>query len=178
MRAVYKTDEVLLNFIVFQVFWWLCVLSSQLHLSIWVALIVCSYVFLHLRWIEGKYQITPIIITTMIGSIMDQLGYRFGWIDFHYHDAMSSFIPLWMFSLWMAFSCTLDVSLRWLQKKPLLAFVLGAVFGPLAYWGAMRLGVIELPYSTVSLAWVAIEWAVLMPLLLWIRVYFNRTIQS
>ena len=44
--------------------------------------------------------------------------------------------------------------------------VLGAIFGPLAYWAGARLGAVELPQDHASLIAVAIEWAVAMPLVL------------
>jgi hypothetical protein len=81
-----------------------------------------------------------------------------------------------MIALWLAFASTLNVSMRWLQHKPLLAAILGGIFGPLAYLGSAQLHVIQLPSPTFSLAWVAFEWAIAMPLLLWIRRQFNQTV--
>ena len=61
------------------------------------------------------------------------------------------------------------MSLRWLQYKPVLAFVLGAVFGPLAYWGAAEVGVVALPKHLVSMLWLGLGWAILLPIMLRIR---------
>ncbi|MGH8030217.1 MAG: DUF2878 domain-containing protein, partial [Arenimonas sp.] len=46
--------------------------------------------------------------------------------------------PVWILSLWAAFALTLTGPMAFLQQRPVSAFVLGAVFGPLAYWGAAR----------------------------------------
>lgn len=46
--------------------------------------------------------------------------------------------PLWILSMWMAFALTLRHSLGTVCRRPLLAALLGAVFGPLAYLGAER----------------------------------------
>jgi hypothetical protein len=46
--------------------------------------------------------------------------------------------PLWILSMWAAFALTLRHSLGVLSRKPLLAFIVGAIFGPLAYIGAER----------------------------------------
>jgi hypothetical protein len=46
--------------------------------------------------------------------------------------------PVWILALWAAFALTFTQSLAFLQSRPALAFALGAVFGPLAYWGAAQ----------------------------------------
>lgn len=46
--------------------------------------------------------------------------------------------PLWMLTLWAAFALTLRHSLRAVTARPVLAALLGAVGGPLAYLGAAR----------------------------------------
>jgi len=46
--------------------------------------------------------------------------------------------PAWILALWAAFALTFTRSLAFLQSRPALAFALGAVFGPLAYWGAAQ----------------------------------------
>lgn len=46
--------------------------------------------------------------------------------------------PLWILSLWAAFSLTLRHSMTFLLHRPLLAAAFGALGGPLAYLGAAR----------------------------------------
>jgi hypothetical protein len=46
--------------------------------------------------------------------------------------------PAWILALWAAFALTFTRSLAFLSSRPALAFALGAVFGPLAYWGAAQ----------------------------------------
>jgi hypothetical protein len=52
------------------------------------------------------------------------------------------------------------------------------VFGPLAYLGAEKFGAVHLPGPTLNLAWIALEWAIVLPLLVWIRDTFNSTMQA
>jgi hypothetical protein len=47
-------------------------------------------------------------------------------------------VPAWILALWAAFALTFTRSLAFLQSRQVFAFGLGAVFGPLAYWGAAR----------------------------------------
>lgn len=173
-----KTGRVIVfNFVAFQALWWACVLSAKPGLELAILLIVLLYTLTHLHWVESWQQALPLLITALLGCVMDQAGYAMGWISFPYPHPWNSYMPLWMIALWTAFATTLNVSMRWLQGKPGLAALLGSVFGPLAYLGAEQLGVISLPSPTTSLTWVAVEWAVAMPLMLWIRVTFNQSNQ-
>lgn len=95
------------------------------------------------------------------------VGLVFGlWVEggleawgFAHHAAASPAIlaaPLWILSLWVAFSITLTQSLAWLQKAPwLVGVAFGAIGGPLAYLGAAR-GWSALTFSAP--AWHAILW--------------------
>jgi hypothetical protein len=166
---------IIFNFISFQLLWWACVLSAKPGLGLAVFLLVLLFTAVHLQWVERWQQALPLLIAATLGCILDQIGYLNGWISFEYHSASVNYIPFWMIALWLSFASTLNVSMRWLQSKPVLATVLGGIFGPLAYLGAAQLGVIHLPSPTFSLAWVALEWAIAMPLLLWVRDTFNKT---
>lgn len=84
----------------------------------------------------------------------------------HYAAATPSIFgaPVWILSLWIAFSTTLTRSLLWLQKKPLLGVVFGAVGGPLAYLGAERGwgAVIFVQPSLHAIMWLGAGWAAAM----------------
>lgn len=167
---------IIFNFISFQILWWACVLSAKPGLGFAVFLLIIIFTLAHLEWVEGWQQALPLIITVLIGCLLDQIGYYMGLISFEYPEFWTSYIPLWMIALWLAFACTLNVSMRWLQPKPLLAAILGGIFGPLAYLGSAKLQVIHLNHPMLSLAWVALEWAIAMPFMFWIRRQFSQTI--
>jgi hypothetical protein len=70
--------------------------------------------------------------------------------------------PVWILALWAAFALTFTRSLAFLQSRPVAAFALGAVFGPLAYWGAARgwsAVVLAAPAGRVLVA-LALGWGV------------------
>jgi hypothetical protein len=75
--------------------------------------------------------------------------------------------PLWMLGLWANFALSVNHSLGFLSGRVLLAAVLGAVAGPLAYWGAARVfGAAEiLSPAPVALAILAIAYALATPAL-------------
>jgi hypothetical protein len=68
--------------------------------------------------------------------------------------------------MWMLFATTLNLSLRWLKGRMLLAAVCGAVAGPLAYLGGEALGGVRFTDPTAGLAALAFGWSVLLPLLM------------
>jgi hypothetical protein len=67
------------------------------------------------------------------------------------------------------FGTTLRGSLSWLVGRYALAAVLGAVAGPLSYLDGAKLGAVTLhPSRAFSIAALAVGWAVVMPLLVWL----------
>ena len=66
----------------------------------------------------------------------------------------------------MLLAGTLAVSLRWLQRRLVLAGVLGAIAAPLAYLAGARLGALTLPKGHSALWAQAAGWALLLPALL------------
>jgi hypothetical protein len=75
--------------------------------------------------------------------------------------------------MWMLFATTLNVSLRWLRRFPLAAIALGAIGGPLAYWGGARLGAMEFTAPVAATAALAIGWGALTPFLVWLARRFD-----
>ena len=75
--------------------------------------------------------------------------------------------PLWILSIWAAFALTLRHSMTFLLGHPLLALLLGAIGGPLAYLGAARgWGAIAFAEPRgMAIVALAIGWAIAIPLL-------------
>jgi hypothetical protein len=75
--------------------------------------------------------------------------------------------PFWILGLWACFSLTLGGPLRALGTRPVLAMLLGAIGGPLAYAGAAR-GWDALTFHAPAwqaLGLLGLGWAVAMPVL-------------
>jgi len=73
-------------------------------------------------------------------------------------------VPPWISALWIAFAA-LAGSLRWLQGRPWLACAFGGLGGPLSFWCGGRLGAVTLPAGGATLAALALQYAVVLPLL-------------
>jgi hypothetical protein len=75
--------------------------------------------------------------------------------------------------MWTLFATTLNVSLNWLKSRHLLAVAFGAVGGPLAYYGGMKLGAVSFPDFGIAMAALALGWAAIMPTLMWLGQRFD-----
>lgn len=116
---------------------------------------------------EGALR--ALALALLAGIVVDGLLARSGAL--HFAAASPAFpagaAPLWILGLWLAFAMTLTRSLAFLQCRPGLASVFGALGAPLAYLGAARgWQAVELasPAWQVLLA-LSAAWAVVLPLL-------------
>lgn len=169
IHAWVNKNRVVINVIGFQILWWWCVLCGQQGadlLAITVVLLVCAA---HLHWVEKWSDALPILTITLFGCALDQAMFHFHHVGFPHQDSEANWIPLWIAGLWLAFACTLNVSMRWLQGRWWLALILGAIFGPLAYLGAEKLDAVQLKQGNTTLIFLAVGWGLLFPCLLRIR---------
>ena len=74
--------------------------------------------------------------------------------------------PAWILAMWPLLATTLNVSLRWLKGRYLLAALFGAIGGPLAFLAGERLGAVVFPDTGLTMIVLAVGWATLFPLLM------------
>jgi hypothetical protein len=77
-----------------------------------------------------------------------------------------SMAPYWIVTMWMLFGTTINMSMRWMRGRPLLAAAFGFVGGPLAYVAGHKIGGIQFVDQGPAIAMLAIGWAVMMPVLM------------
>ena len=109
---------------------------------------------LHLVLAPDPGRETRIILAVgLVGTVIDT--YRGG------YPGVDWLRPLWITAMWCNFAITLNLGLKWLQGRYLLAAVLSAVAGPANYLAGARMGAIQLnaglPVSIVVLVvvWLA-----------------------
>ena len=164
----------ILNFVAFQAGWFACVLGAA-HGWAWAgttvaAVLVTSHVLLAARPAE---ELKLIGIALAIGAIWDSTLLGLGWIDFTSGFLMPGLAPHWILALWALFAMTLNVSLGWLKTRLGIAAVLGAVSGPLAYWGGARLGAVTFVNPVFAVIALSIGWAAITPALAWLARRFD-----
>ena len=106
-----------------------------------------------------------ILLLGVAGTALDSLQGALGILDFR--GAPGAWLaPLWITALWCHFATALP-ALAPLRSRPFAAALLGAVGGPLAYAGGVRLGAAGFhPEPWVSLLALAAVWAVIFPWML------------
>lgn len=159
------------NFAAFQVGWFSCVLGAA-HGIPWLgAFVSIAVVAWHLaRAAAPRSELTLILLAGLIGLVLDSIPVASGLIHYTSGNLVPGAAPYWIIAMWLIFATTLNVTFRWLKRRWLLAALLGAVAGPLAYYGGAALGAAEFPASGPLGAMLAIGiiWASAMPLLMWL----------
>lgn len=107
------------------------------------------------------------LAAAIFGYFADSLLVVSGQVAFPPQAQLGAPSTVWMIALWINLALTLNYSLIWLQHRYLLAALLGAVLGPLAYLAGSTLGAITLTEDWLPLASISLLWLISMPLLVW-----------
>lgn len=154
------------NFMLFQIGWFACVLSGAAGQPLTGVMIASLIVMFHVyRAQQPRKELLLIAIAMIIGSVWDSVLVRMSWIDYPAGMLIPNTAPYWIIVLWALFTTTLNISMRWLKDRYGLALLLGAVAGPLAYYGGARLGALEFVNANHAVIALTIGWAVITPLL-------------
>ena len=156
----------LINFVLFQLGWFACVLSAA-NGRPWLGLLVVLLIVAgHIRMSSRPAVETKLVMLAVAsGLVFDSFLSQSGWLQ--YAGGMYTGIaPYWILAMWALFATTLNASMGWLKDKLLLAAILGAIFGPLSYLAGQRLGALQIVDPQASLASLALIWAFAMPLLM------------
>ncbi len=159
-----------INFILFQLAWFSCVIGAAKGMP-WLGVVVTlATVIWHLTQAKAiKPEAMLILSALAIGASYDQILLSLNLVTYVHHGWDVAFAPVWILALWVAFSTILNVSLRWMRGKHLIAIAFGAIGGPLAYLGAEKLGAVTL-YGASSYIALSVGWAIITPLLLLISI--------
>lgn len=162
-------NNAVFNFVGFQLGWFACVLGGA-HQLPWLGLLVgLPIIAWHLRGAnDARPELVLILMATVLGSLFDQTLLSLGLIEYPASSLPAWLLPIWMSVLWALFVTTLNLSLRWMRGKYIIATLFGLIGGPLAYWGGVRLGAMHLIQPVTISIMLAIGWGVFTPVLVWL----------
>ena len=151
------------NIVAYQVAWFACVLSAAAGMP-WIgAAAALTVVATHLSFIDRRAADLQLIgAAVVVGLIVDTVLLRSGELRFVSDTWPEGFAPYWMLSLWAAFATTLNHSLRWVVHRPMVATLLGAIGGPLAYLAGAKLGALQLASLQTALPLLGVAWGIAM----------------
>jgi hypothetical protein len=165
------------NFIGFQAVWFGALFGAAAARH-WVAPVA---LILFLIWHFSASSRSPradmalLAVAVAFGLVVDTLFIQIGILAFASPLPWAGVAPFWIVVLWMAFALTINVSMRWLQSRMLVAALLGLVGGPLSYWAGVRMGAaVALGDPVRVYGIIGVVWAIAAPLLIQAAVRLNR----
>jgi hypothetical protein len=158
---------IIANVLLFQGGWLCCVLAGANHLPWLGTLIAVLIVTWHLgNAVDPRRELALVLLAGAIGAVWDSALVYAGWLSYPSGTLVEGTAPHWIVAMWLLFATTLNVSLRWLKQRNLLAAALGAISAPAAYYAGHRLGGVEIPDMTTAMVALAAGWALFMPALM------------
>ena len=156
-----------INVTAFKLGWLSSVFGGAQQLPWLGPLVVLIAISIHLLRAERpRSEFMLILSAGLMGAFFDSLLVAAGWVSYKSGQFSAFIAPYWIITMWMLFATTLNVSMRWMRGRPLLASAFGFVGGPLAYIAGHKIGGIQFVDQTTAIAMLAFGWAVMMPLLM------------
>ena len=152
------------NVALFQIGWLASVLGAAQDRPFLGPIVVSIVVAIHLRSLGTKGEGLLILASALLGTTAESVLASTGTLSYHADPPPLWLCPPWITAMWANFAITLRHSLRWLESRPALAALLGAVAGPLAYAAGARLGAIE-PLGMLAFLSLAMLWGISVPIL-------------
>ena len=156
-----RLQKNMVNIVMFNGVWLLCVLGGNLVAAAAVAITVA----VHMKFISLDGRELGFIVCVALVGLMVEFGLvYFGVLR---QPNGSAIPPVWLLLLWPLFAITLNHSTSWFQNHLWLSAVAGAVAGPLTYYTGTRLTDYEIvdPFNT-SMVKLVIVWMIVFPALM------------
>lgn len=170
MSEVYRK---VFNAVLYQSLWFALIIGSGRGIPAFALIVIVVGLVIHglvLRPTAHEWRFIGIV--GAYGLLHDTALALAGAMSFGDQALRPWLCPAWLVGIWICFGTTLFHSLSILENKPALAAALGAVGGPIAYFGGSKIsdGQILFPEAPlVSLVALAIVWGVTVPLLFKIK---------
>lgn len=164
----------IINFLLFKLGWVACVMGAAREMS-WVGLVAVAMVCaVHLALASRPArELVLLAAAAFIGVTWESVLVAQGLLDYGRTGSPPGIAPYWIVAMWVLFATTLNVSMNWLKKHPLLSVVAGAIGGPMAFVAGERLGAVQFADEALSLAVIGVGWALLLPILVWVATKYN-----
>lgn len=154
----------LVNIVAFKIGWLACVLGGASNLAWLGTLIALVIVAIHIsQATNATTELRFIALAGLIGMVWDSLLASTGWLTYQSGLWFAGTAPYWIAAMWLLFATTLNVSLTWLKNRLVVASLLGAVSGPLAFYAGHKLGAVTFVDFSSAMIALAIGWAVILP---------------
>lgn len=163
-----NAHPVWINAIAFQLVWLMSVAGAARGIG-WIGplatLVFAAYTLA--RGGHARADVLLVAIAATLGFALDSAWAHYRVIAYSAAFPSAAIAPLWIVALWANFALSLNHSLAWLQSRPLLAVLFGALGGPLSYFFAERTwhAVTLAAPLAVTLSMLSLTWALVTPFL-------------
>lgn len=139
-----------------------------------VANVLVALVYLYWKRFIRE-ELIFLFLVTVCGSAIDSLNPILGFVTFKANSvSILNIYPLWMLSLWIAFATAFKDLFKWLEGKLVLAALIGGFAGPLSFSAAQSIGALTFTKGELYPLMInSLEWAVMFPILIFIRSWIN-----
>ncbi|MCF7824915.1 MAG: DUF2878 domain-containing protein [Candidatus Marinimicrobia bacterium] len=156
------------NALGFQTAWWLSVLGLVMDAPLVGPLAMTLYLAIdHFSFTKRQAELLLIFTAMLLGTVVDSLFALTGLISYSgVYPLFPHLAPLWITAMWGGFAATLNHSLAWLRGRPLLGFIMGAVFGPLSYMAGEKFDALQFNLGLAPTVFIlGAFWGIAIPLL-------------
>ena len=152
----------LVNYGLYQIGWFACVLGGAWHRPWTGFLIAVVLLGAHLTLSpERSLEARLVVFATAVGALVEMGQIAAGTYRFTSGTVIEALPPPWLLAMWAQFATTFRFSLRTVIRRPMRAAFLGAAGGPIAFLAGERLGAVTLlPPLTHGLLRLSISWAI------------------
>ncbi|HWI20365.1 MAG TPA: DUF2878 domain-containing protein [Vicinamibacterales bacterium] len=156
-----------INYTLYQVGWFACVLGASYHRPWLGTLLGTLTLAVHLALATRSSDETKLALTAgLVGIVVESIQIGLGTLSYERGVFAAALPPGWLIVVWMQFATTLRFSLRWLDANWWAPIAFGAIGGPLAYFVADGLDVVQLhPAVWPSMLSLALLWSVAVPVI-------------
>ena len=159
------------NLLLFKAGWLSCVIGAAQGLPWFGAVAVFAIALEHLRTANDSGQeLRLLVLAASMGLVWESALVALNLVD--YGDGLP-LAPYWIIAMWVLFATTLNVGMNWLKKHWFIAFVAGAIGGPLSFISGEKMGAVTLTQDLNSVAAIGVGWAILLPVLVQAAKRFN-----
>ena len=152
----------LVNYGLYQIGWFACVLGGAWHRPWTGFLIAVILLGAHLTLaLERSLEARLVVFATAVGAFVEMGQIAAGTYRFTSGTVIEALPPPWLLAMWAQFATTFRFSLRTVIRRPIRAALFGAGGGPIAFLAGERLGAVTLlPPLTHGLLCLSISWAI------------------
>ncbi len=164
----------IINFLLFQLGWFVCVLSGAAGLNSPAILFTAAFLMVHFRfynWRQTDYKL--VLAAILIGVVLDSSWSAWNLMAYQ-AQTIEPIAPWWIWCLWINFALTLNHSMSWLLKHRVMAGVFSAIASPVSYYAGSRLGALQWVQPEILIIVLAISWGLAIPLLLTLAIRWRN----